>query len=64
MFNHPQAVFSDEMLRPELQDLEIFVDGMDNAELSQIFECSRSRMAVLVRRAVRALRSVLASQAD
>jgi DNA-directed RNA polymerase specialized sigma24 family protein len=41
-----------------------FVDGMDNAELSQIFECSRSRMAVLVRRAVRALRSVLASQAD
>ena len=30
MFNHPQALFPEEMLRPELQDLEIFVDGMDN----------------------------------
>lgn len=30
VFNHPHVVFTDEMLRPELQDLEIFVDGMDN----------------------------------
>ena len=30
VFNHPHAVFTEEMLRPELQDLEIFVDGMDN----------------------------------
>ncbi len=30
MFNHPAALFSEEMLRPELQDLPIFVDGMDN----------------------------------
>lgn len=30
VFNHPHSVFSDEMLRPELQDLGCFVDGMDN----------------------------------
>jgi hypothetical protein len=30
MFNHPAALFSEEMLRPELQDLDVFVDGMDN----------------------------------
>src|SRR5204863_5953303 len=30
VFNHPHAVFTDEMLRPELQNLEVFVDGMDN----------------------------------
>jgi hypothetical protein len=30
IFHHPNAVFTDEMLRPELQDLEIFVDGVDN----------------------------------
>jgi hypothetical protein len=30
VFNHPHAVFTDEMLRPEMQDLEIFIDGMDN----------------------------------
>ncbi len=30
VFNHPHVVFTDEMLRPELQDLETFVDGMDN----------------------------------
>jgi hypothetical protein len=30
VFNHPGAVFTDEMLQPELQDREIFVDGMDN----------------------------------
>ena len=30
VFNHPHVVFTDEMLRPETQDLEIFADGMDN----------------------------------
>jgi hypothetical protein len=35
MFNHPHAVFTEEMLRPELQDLPIFVDGMDNIITTQ-----------------------------
>jgi len=35
MFNHPQALFTEEMLRPELQDLELFVDGMDNIVATQ-----------------------------
>jgi hypothetical protein len=30
VFDHPHAVFTDEMLRPELQDIGVFVDGMDN----------------------------------
>ncbi|HEX2101873.1 MAG TPA: hypothetical protein VHF69_14470, partial [Candidatus Synoicihabitans sp.] len=30
VFNHPHVVFTEEMLRPELQDLTEFVDGMDN----------------------------------
>ncbi len=30
IFDHPHAVFTDEMLRPELQDAGIFADGMDN----------------------------------
>jgi hypothetical protein len=30
VFTHPHSVFTDEMLQPELQDLAIFVDGMDN----------------------------------
>lgn len=30
VFNHPQAVFTDEMLRPERQDLEVCVDGINN----------------------------------
>ncbi len=30
VFTHPHTVFSDEMLRPELQDPAIFADGMDN----------------------------------
>ena len=30
VFNHPHAVFTEEMLKPELQDAEIFADGMDN----------------------------------
>ncbi|MDX2185778.1 MAG: hypothetical protein SFV32_02500 [Opitutaceae bacterium] len=29
VFDHPHAVFTDEMLRPELQDLGVFADGMD-----------------------------------
>ncbi len=35
VFNHPHSVFTDEMLRPELQDIEIFVDGMDNIVSTQ-----------------------------
>ncbi|HEY0455705.1 MAG TPA: hypothetical protein VGE41_04985, partial [Verrucomicrobiae bacterium] len=30
VFNHPATVFTDEMLKPELQDMGTFVDGMDN----------------------------------
>lgn len=30
VFNHPHVVLTDEMLRPETQDLAVFVDGMDN----------------------------------
>jgi hypothetical protein len=30
VFNHPHAVFTEEMLKPELQSAEIFADGMDN----------------------------------
>ncbi len=30
VFNHPHSVFTDEMLRPETQDMAIFADGMDN----------------------------------
>jgi len=30
VFNHPHVVFTDEMLRPENQDLDIFVDGVAN----------------------------------
>ena len=30
IFDEPQAVFSDEMLRPEKQDMEAFVDGVNN----------------------------------
>jgi phosphoenolpyruvate carboxykinase (diphosphate) len=30
MFHHPAALFTEEMLRPELQNLPIFVDGLDN----------------------------------
>jgi hypothetical protein len=35
VFNHPSALFTEEMLRPELQDLEIFADGMDNIVATQ-----------------------------
>lgn len=30
IFNNPACVFTDEMLQPELQDLDVFADGMDN----------------------------------
>jgi hypothetical protein len=30
VFLHPHAVFTDEMLRPELQDLDVFADGVAN----------------------------------
>lgn len=30
LFLHPHAVFTDEMLRPELQDMDIFADGVAN----------------------------------
>jgi hypothetical protein len=35
VFNHPRSVFTDEMLRPELQDPDIFADGMDNIVATQ-----------------------------
>jgi hypothetical protein len=35
VFNHPHAVFTDEMLRPELQSADIFADGMDNIVTTQ-----------------------------
>jgi len=30
IFDNPNAVFTDEILRPELQDLDVFVDGVNN----------------------------------
>jgi hypothetical protein len=30
VFNHPHLIFTEEMLRPELQDPAVFADGMDN----------------------------------
>ncbi len=30
VFTHPHSIFTDEMLRPELQDPAVFADGMDN----------------------------------
>ncbi len=35
VFNHPHTVFTDEMLRPEIQDMDMFVDGMDNVVTTQ-----------------------------
>jgi hypothetical protein len=35
VFNHPSALFTEAMLKPELQDLEIFVDGMENIVATQ-----------------------------
>jgi hypothetical protein len=30
VFTHPHSIFTPEMLRPELQDMTVFADGMDN----------------------------------
>lgn len=35
VFNHPHAVFAPEMLKPEVQDLDIFVDGVENIVATQ-----------------------------
>lgn len=35
VFNHPHVVLTDEMLRPELQGLELFVEGVDNIVATQ-----------------------------
>ncbi len=35
VFNHPHAVFTEAMLKPELQSKEIFADGMDNVVTTQ-----------------------------
>jgi hypothetical protein len=35
IFNHPHAVFTESMLKPELQDKDIFAEGMDNIIATQ-----------------------------
>ena len=35
MFNHPDRVITDSMLKPETQDVDIFADGMDNIVSTQ-----------------------------
>ena len=35
MFNHPHTVFTEAMLKPELQDKAIFIDGMENILATQ-----------------------------
>ena len=35
MFNHPDRVFTDAMLKPETQDLALFADGIDNIVSTQ-----------------------------
>jgi hypothetical protein len=35
VFNHPHAVFTEAMLKPELQSQDIFADGMDNIVATQ-----------------------------
>lgn len=35
IFNHPDRVFTDAMLKPETQDLDLFADGMDNIVSTQ-----------------------------
>jgi hypothetical protein len=35
VFNHPDKVFTPEMLRPEMQDVDVFADGMDNIVAAQ-----------------------------
>lgn len=34
VFNNPETVFEEAMLKPELQDMEIFVEGMETIELA------------------------------
>jgi hypothetical protein len=35
VFNHPHAVFTERMLKPELQDQDVFADGVDNVVTTQ-----------------------------
>ena len=35
VFNHPHALFAPDMLKPELQDLDVFVAGVDNIIATQ-----------------------------
>ncbi|MBM3848358.1 MAG: hypothetical protein FJ405_18995, partial [Verrucomicrobia bacterium] len=35
VFNHPHVVFEESMLRPELQSMELFAEGMDNVVSTQ-----------------------------
>ena len=35
IFSHPDAVFTDEILRPETQDIEVFAEGIDNVVATQ-----------------------------
>ncbi len=35
VFSHPDAVFTDEMIRPELQGMEVFAEGIDNIVATQ-----------------------------
>jgi len=35
VFNHPHVVLTDEMLRPELQDLDLFIEGVENIIVTQ-----------------------------
>jgi hypothetical protein len=35
VFNHPHAIFTEAMLKPELQDPAVFADGMDNILATQ-----------------------------
>jgi hypothetical protein len=35
IFNHPHAVFTEAMLKPELQDADIFADGVNNVVTTQ-----------------------------
>lgn len=35
VFENPDAVFNEEMLKPELQDMEVFVDGINNITEAQ-----------------------------
>ena len=36
VFNHPHAVFTEEMIEPEKQDRNAFVEGLDNIVATQI----------------------------